>query len=227
MDYDFISPKEFEEIIKSGKVKGKKILLTFDDGFKSNRFITESFLNKKGIKAIYFIISDFIGLKHKSNNYNQIIKNIYPLGCNYDQLSEPMNSDDIRYLINTGHTIGCHTASHKMISKITSKTELNKELIESKKNLENTYNIIVDHIAYPFGTYESINRKALELLSDEYKFIHSGLRGNNISVNKLLYRDATNPEMNINRLKAFLFGNVDLIYKKKYKLLKSFIIDTV
>ena len=226
-EFDFISPKEFEDTINFGKVKGKKLLLTFDDGFKSNRIIAESILNKKGIKALFFIVTDFIGLKKNSLNYSKIIRNIYPNGPTLNEFSEPMDNDDIQFLINSGHTIGCHTATHKMLSKITKASNLKEELIDSKDNLEKMFNIKIKHIAYPFGTFESIDKKSLKLLSESYEFVHSGLRGNNLKAKKLFYRDATNTETKITRLKAFLLGNADFIYKNKFKTLKSFLIDTI
>jgi len=226
-DYDFISPKEFEKIIRSGKLKGKKLLLTFDDGFKSNRVIAESVLKIYGIKAVFFIISDFIGLKTNSLNYSKIIRNIYPNGPKLNELSEPMDNDDIQFLINSGHTIGCHTATHKILSKITKASDLKEELIDSKNNLEKMFNIKIKHIAYPFGTFESIDKKSLKLLSESYEFVHSGLRGNNLKAQKLFHRDATNTETETTRLKAFLLGNADFIYKNKFKTLKSFLIDTI
>ena len=226
-EFDFISPKEFEDTINFGKVKGKKLLLTFDDGFKSNRIIAESILNKKGIKALFFIVTDFIGLKKNSLNYSKIIRNIYPNEPTLNELSEPMDNDDIQFLINSGHTIGCHTATHKMLSKITKVSDLKEELIDSKDNLEKMFNIKIKHIAYPFGTFESIDKKSLKLLSESYEFVHSGLRGNNLKAQKLFYRDATNTETKTTRLKAFLLGNADFIYKNKFKTLKSFLIDTI
>jgi len=226
-EYDFISPKEFEKIIHLGKFKGKKLLLTFDDGFKSNRVIAESVLKNTGIKAIFFIISDFIGLKINSLNYSKIIKNIYPKGPTLNELSEPMDFDDIKFLINSGHTIGCHTATHKMLSKITKASDLKEELSDSKDNLEKIFNIKIKHIAYPFGTFESIDKKSLKVLSESYEFVHSGLRGNNLKEQRLFYRDATNTETKTTRLKAFLSGNADFIYKNKFKTLKSFLIDTI
>ena len=226
-EFDFISPKEFEDTINFGKVKGKKLLLTFDDGFKSNRIIAESILNKKGIKALFFIVTDFIGLKKNSLNYSKIIRNIYPNGPKLNEFSEPMDNDDIQFLIDSGHTIGCHTATHKMLSKITKVSDLKEELIDSKDNLEKMFNIKIKHIAYPFGTFESIDKKSLKLLSESYEFVHSGLRGNNLKAQKLFYRDATNTETKTTRLKAFLLGNADFIYKNKFKTLKSFLIDTI
>ena len=113
---------------------------------------------------MFFIISDFFDLKTDTLTYNKIIKNIYPNGPKLNELSEPMNSDDIQFLINTGHSIGCHTATHKMLSKIIDISELNKELIGSKNHLEKTFNIKIKHAAFPFGTFESIDKKSLKVL---------------------------------------------------------------
>ena len=89
------------------------------------------------------------------------------------------------------------------------------------------FNIKIKHIAYPFGTFESIDKKSLKVLSESYEFVHSGLRGNNLKEQRLFYRDATNTETKTTRLKAFLSGNADFIYKNKFKTLKSFLIDTI
>ena len=77
-EYEFISPDEFEEYLNNKPIKGEKILITFDDGFKSNRIVAEKVLNKLNIKALFFIISDFVGAKKNTSRYNSIMRNIYP-----------------------------------------------------------------------------------------------------------------------------------------------------
>ena len=54
-NYEFISPDEFESYIYNGSNNGGKILLTFDDGFKSNRKLAEEVLNEMNIKALFLI----------------------------------------------------------------------------------------------------------------------------------------------------------------------------
>ena len=115
--------------------------MSFDDGFKSNRKLAEEVLNELNIKALFFIISDFVGVKKQSEKYKKIIHNIYPSGPNKSELSDPMDHDDIKFLISSGHQIGCHTLSHQMLSKISSLNELNKELISSKNMLEKDFDI--------------------------------------------------------------------------------------
>tara|TARA_Y100000385_G_scaffold76816_1_gene77777 strand:- start:972 stop:1817 length:846 start_codon:yes stop_codon:yes gene_type:complete len=220
-EYEFISPNDLDkDFINTSK---NKILLSFDDGFKSNRKLAEEVLNELNIKALFFIISDFVGVKKQSEKYKKIIHNIYPSGPNKSELSDPMDHDDIKFLISSGHQIGCHTLSHQMLSKISSLNELNKELISSKNMLEKDFDIKIKHFAFPFGTYDSINQNSLKILDKNYQFIHSGLRGNNKKTTKLIYRDAVNPEMTINRFKAFLIGNADFLYKRKFKKLNKYL----
>ena len=220
-EYEFISPNDLDkDFINTSK---NKILLSFDDGFKSNRKLAEEVLNELNIKALFFIISDFVGAKKQSEKYKKIIHNIYPSGPSKIELSDPMDHDDIRFLISSGHQIGCHTLSHQMLSKISSLNELNKELISSKNMLEKDFDIKIKHFAFPFGTFDSINQSSLKILDENYQFIHSGLRGNNKKTTKLIYRDAVNPKMTINRFKAFLIGNADFLYKRKFKKLNRYL----
>lgn len=220
-EYEFISPNDFDkDFINTSK---NKILLTFDDGFKSNRRLAEEVLNSLNIKALFFIISDFTEAKKQSEKYKTIIQNIYPNGPSSDELSDSMDRDDIKFLISNGHQIGCHTRSHRMLSKISSLNELNKEIISSKDKLEKDFCIKIKHFAFPFGTFDSINENSLKILDENYKFIHSGLRGNNRKTTKLIFRDAVNPEMKITRLKAFLIGNADFLYIRKFKKLNKYL----
>jgi len=218
-EYEFISPNDLQKKININIKSKNKILLTFDDGFKSNRKLAEEVLSVFNIKALFFVVSDFVGAQKQSEKYKTIINNIYPDGPSENELSDPMDHEDIKFLISNGHKIGCHTLSHQMLSKVSSLKELNNEIISSKDKLEKDFGIEIKHFAFPFGTFNSINQKAIKILDKNYDFIHSGLRGNNKKTTKLIYRDAVNPEMSITRLKAFLIGNADLLYKRNFKKL--------
>ena len=62
-NYNFINPNILK---KSDLPKGKNnLLLTFDDGFKSNYIFAKTILKKLKIKGVFFIVSDLIN----SNNY--------------------------------------------------------------------------------------------------------------------------------------------------------------
>jgi peptidoglycan/xylan/chitin deacetylase (PgdA/CDA1 family) len=61
-----------------------------------------------------------------------------------------MNWDQIRRLKAMGHTIGSHTVSHPVLSKI-SLPEQARELRQSRETLERQLGAPVDFIAYPYG----------------------------------------------------------------------------
>ena len=59
----FVTPKEFELMIEGEiPIFEDCVLLSFDDGFSSNRRVAEKILNPLGIKAIFFVVSNFIEL---------------------------------------------------------------------------------------------------------------------------------------------------------------------
>ena len=75
--WNFITPNQFENHINGkNKLKGKNVLLTFDDGFNSNFFIAKKILKKLKIKAIFFVPSDFIKINSALKSRVFIKKNI-------------------------------------------------------------------------------------------------------------------------------------------------------
>jgi peptidoglycan/xylan/chitin deacetylase (PgdA/CDA1 family) len=61
-DWNFISPDEFFAFADGElDIKFPSLLVTFDDGFKSSAIAAKEVLDKKGIKAMFFLISDFVG----------------------------------------------------------------------------------------------------------------------------------------------------------------------
>ena len=65
--WNIISPLEFKEILTNKKpsINSKNILITFDDGYKSQKKITEKYLDPLNIKALFFVVTDFINLTTK------------------------------------------------------------------------------------------------------------------------------------------------------------------
>jgi len=72
----------------------------------------------------------------------------------------------------------------------------------------------IDHFAYTFGDLDSFSKEALEVAKSRFRFIYSGLRGENtISVSPLaLRRDAVNAQDSTHLVAAFLEGLADFHY---------------
>tara|TARA_B100001121_G_C18687031_1_gene621204 strand:+ start:900 stop:1766 length:867 start_codon:yes stop_codon:yes gene_type:complete len=223
-EWDFISPAEFSEIIDSKKVNGKKILLTFDDGFISDYYFSKEILKPMGIEALHFIITDYLNTCNNESSYNFLENNLYPewkgesIPSHKNELLN-MRPEHLKFLIDSGHEIGFHTKSHKRLSSIDSKNNLILEIIDGANDLESIIDKKVKHFAYSFGDLESFSKDAMNIAQTRFKYIYTGMRGNNATVFDRLSirRDTINSNFSKNLIGSFLYGAADFIYKNKFK----------
>ena len=215
-NWNFVTPKEFEEHLSGiKKLKGKNILFTFDDGFKSNLIVEKKILNKFGIKAIFFVPSDFISItspiKAKKFMKNNILDKNIPSDFKY---LRNMQFRDLQYLIKKGHTIGAHSKTHANLNKIKEKKKLNDEIVNSAKILEKKLNLKINHFAFTYGDYESIGKESLKIAFKKFDYIYSSLRGNNFNNKKknIIKRDAIYINYTDKLTSFFLSGIVDIRY---------------
>ena len=216
--WNFITPNEFEKIISGEQLnQGDNLLLTFDDGFKSSFKVAEKYLNPMNIKALFFVVSDFISINDPIESKNFIAKNIIP-GISPGFLSKHMlnmNWDDLKALLNQGHLIGAHTKTHAKTSEISFLNKLENEIIDSANYMEDKLGCDIRHFAFTFGDYSSMSKQALKIASKRFDYIHTGLRGNNsFGINKwAIRRDPANLTESFWLMGSFLEGLVDWKYK--------------
>ena len=220
-----LTPNEFEAMMEGSKpIIGKNLLLTFDDGFKSNFEIASQVLDKKDIKAIFFIVSDFAGLSKIEDCRNFISENIFPSMRSSEVPNhwKNMNWHDLKQLVDNGHSIGCHTKTHARLSTVSDPIELAEEMLESTRIIERKLNINVKHFAYPFGNLKSFSGAALNIAKTKFQYIHSGFRGRNkdTDFNLLVLRDSVSGDSSIKEMMFYLDGWVDALYtleKRKFR----------
>ena len=222
--WSFISPDYFTEVLNGETaIQKDSLLLTFDDGFASNRKVVEEVLNPMGIKALFFIISDFVDIEDYEESRQFIVKHIYP-GKSLDNLPKQLKNmswEDIEALLDHGHTIGAHTKSHARLSEIKTSCGLFDEIVSSADRLENQLGISIEHFAYTFGDYASLSSQALNVAKQRFRYIYSGLRGDNADMTSTfaIRRDALKPTDPNKLLGFFLEGGADLLYKRSRKIL--------
>jgi peptidoglycan/xylan/chitin deacetylase (PgdA/CDA1 family) len=221
----FISPKECSAMLSGDlPVEEDSLLLTFDDGFYSNRQIAETVLNPLGIKALFFIISQFSLLSDSAAQRDFISRNIYPNLAleNIPAHWKNMDISDLTYLLETGHTIGAHTASHARLSKIPQES-LVGEIVSSADILERQLGCKIRHFAYTFGDLDSFSPSALKVARSRFDFIHTGLRGYNTSSTPpwAIRRDSLDPKDTFSLVGAFLEGGADIMYRSDLATFES------
>jgi peptidoglycan/xylan/chitin deacetylase (PgdA/CDA1 family) len=133
-----------------------------------------------------------------------------------------MSWEDLAFLVDSGHTIGAHTAHHARLSEIPAK-ELAVEIVQSADLLEKKLGICVEHFAYTFGDLASFSPVALALARVRFPFIYTGLRGNNdVGVAPwAIRRDAIDPTNSNALVGAYLEGGADFLYAKSLRTYES------
>ncbi len=117
------------------KLDKPSFVLTFDDGYRDVLSV-KNFLKSKKITPAIFALSNTKGAKRDL------------LETNRDFLT----NKELIELKNAGWEIGCHSATHATLSNL-KKSELEKEIIMSKINLEKDLSLKINFFAYPKGQY--------------------------------------------------------------------------
>jgi peptidoglycan/xylan/chitin deacetylase (PgdA/CDA1 family) len=125
----------------------KSSVLTFDDGYKDNFTNAYPILKKFNLTATIFLVSGYIGtdriLPHDTGDipaYN------YLLGW-----------EEAREMATAGIDFGSHTCSHANLAE--AGKDLQKEIINSKKTIEDNLKEKVMFISYPFGLCRDFNQE--------------------------------------------------------------------
>ena len=127
LGYQTISSREFRAWQQGrGHVPERTVVLTFDDGYTSHLELVAPLLVRYRFSGTFFITSDLIGR---------------PGHLTWEQL---------RKLVFLGMEIGSHGQSHQPLTSL-SRTQLDAELAESRRMLEERLGIEVHAIAAPGG----------------------------------------------------------------------------
>ena len=170
------------DIFLKKEVSNKRVMITFDDGYKSNKKLEELILRPKNIKSLFFITTDFISL-NKTKAFEFVRKKFFPQSTDNSLYNTevkdnflPMKWDELKELVDYGNTIGAHTKSRSVLSNLTFDDQ-RKEIIESKEIIEKKLNINVEHFAFPFGSPDSINNDSIKIMFNEFSYNFCNVRG--------------------------------------------------
>ena len=167
------------------KVRGSrpKLLITFDDGLKNNLYAVDE-LDKRGIKALFFIIPGFVNTSVSSqkeyftNQIRPLINKNIDIE-NHDFLA--LSWDDLKGLFADGHRIGSHSFSHTLTS------DSNREIVEheikdSKYEISSKTDISPEEIRFyccPNETFTSTGIPEHKIIKQNYRFFFTTFAGSN------------------------------------------------
>jgi len=151
-NYRIVSLEEIMNFVEAkNKLPMKSVALTFDDGYYDNYINAYPYLRKYGLPATIFITVGYVGKQM----------------CLDGVLLRMLNWNEIKLMSSNKVDIGSHTITHPELHKISSEDVI-KEIVGSKREIEEVIGKNVDYFAYPSSRF---NKKIINLVKS------SGFRG--------------------------------------------------
>ncbi len=125
--------------------KRKAVTFSYDDNQIHDRRLIE-ILNQYGLKGTFHLNSGRIGANSENDDFIawEEVKELY-----------------------SGHEVACHGLYHPYFGQL-SKTELQYQILEDKRLLENAVNYVIRGMSYPFGEYTEETITVASALGIEY-----------------------------------------------------------
>ena len=134
-----------DAVIQLRPVRGKRVLLTFDDGYSDFLSGAVPALRRHDFSATMFLVAERIG---QTALWDASFGDCAPL----------MSWEEIKSLQDEGIEFGAHSCIHKKMTEMTSK-ELAEDTKRTRAILEEGLEVSVPTLAYPYGDQnESVRR---------------------------------------------------------------------
>jgi peptidoglycan/xylan/chitin deacetylase (PgdA/CDA1 family) len=130
---------------RSNGPTARRVVLSFDDGFRNVFQNALEPLAQRQFRAIQFLVANYIG---KVNEWD----------LRDGETPEPlMSAAQVAGWLRAGHRIGSHSLSHPRLTRL-SLRDAQEEILASKKKLEDTFGVPVEDFCYPYGDWNQAVR---------------------------------------------------------------------
>jgi peptidoglycan/xylan/chitin deacetylase (PgdA/CDA1 family) len=127
-----------------------RVALTFDDGFRNVLQNALAPLARGGWRALQFLVPNCIGRLNEWDLRDGEAPEVL------------MDAAEVREWLGAGHAIGSHSLTHARLTRLTQR-DAREEIFASKKKLEDTFGVAVEHFCYPYGDWnEAVRELVLE-----------------------------------------------------------------
>jgi peptidoglycan/xylan/chitin deacetylase (PgdA/CDA1 family) len=186
----------------------RTVAVTFDDCYRDNLGAARV-LAEYGLPACFFLPTAYVGTER-----------VFPWDAHLPRLDN-LTWDDVREMAGLGFEIGSHSVNHPDMARIPL-DEARRELVESKRTLEQRTGKTVRFFAYPFGGQEQFPTDRLPLVYEAgYEGCVSAHGGFVVpgSGDAILPREAVPYFRSALHLELFLSGGLQWVYALRRSLL--------
>ncbi|MCX7049966.1 MAG: polysaccharide deacetylase family protein [Candidatus Sumerlaeota bacterium] len=216
--YRPIDKQELDAFLEHRPLPSRRtgIILTFDDGLRDNFEVAAPLLEKYGFQGWFFVPTGFVNCRPELQEEYAKSASIHNFSS-YPDKRISMSGEELRQLT-VRHVVGCHSASHRLLSSDLTPGDLEAEICTAKSELECILQKEVDSFCWVGGEERSYSAAAANLIRKcgyRYAFmtnsslVHPGT--------SLLQIQRTNIEASwpVEVVEFQLSGIVDLLYHRK------------
>ena len=132
----------------------RELAITFDDGYRDNFEQAAPVLERLGLPATFFVVTDWMGT------------DVVPWWDRQQGVRHPwMTWEQVRMLQQKGFDIGAHTRTHADLGRVAD-SDAKEEILGSRLELEDRLGTAVELFAYPYGAPNNLLERNRELIKD-------------------------------------------------------------
>jgi peptidoglycan/xylan/chitin deacetylase (PgdA/CDA1 family) len=148
--FEFYTASELiKYYLERGEFPPRALAVTFDDGWKDNYVNAFPVLKRYNVRATIFLVPAFIG---------QTTDVVTAEG---EGAREHLSESDVLEMARWGIEFASHSFSHKLFDRV-SESEIEFEVTESKKFIENLTQKACSTFAYPAGFFNDFAKRAVK-----------------------------------------------------------------
>jgi peptidoglycan/xylan/chitin deacetylase (PgdA/CDA1 family) len=137
--FTVVSLGELVGKLERGATLNRELAITFDDGYEDNFENAAPVLEKLGLPATFFIVTQWMGT------------DVVPWWDKQQGVRHPwMTWEQVRTLQQRGFEVGAHTRTHVDLGSVNA-VEASEEIAGARRELEQHLGVPVDLFAYPYG----------------------------------------------------------------------------
>lgn len=129
----------------------KQVALTFDDGYLNFDTKARPILEKYGVPATVFVVSNAVVSEEVVPDFGEVM--------GLDRLYDLVDSDLV--------TVGNHTRSHARLATLEDSSQIRDEIVGAKDDLERWLGVDIDVLSYPNSSYDS---RVLDVARESHEF---------------------------------------------------------